>query len=82
MPSRIQGALARSFELVDRVVIDGLVNAVALGLLAAGEALRHALRGQLQTYLLVAMAFLVGFGIWYILRVPDTLLGVFGAFRR
>lgn len=74
--------LARSFELVDRFVIDGLFSGLALGLLAIAEALRHAMRGQIQTYVSVAMAFLVGFGIWYILRVPDTILGVLGAFRR
>lgn len=82
MPTRIQVALARSFELVDEVLIDGLVNAVAIGAIALGEMLRHALGRQVQTYLWVAMAFLVGFGIWYILRVPETLLGVFGVFRR
>lgn len=82
MAGRIQGALARSFEMVDRLLIDGLVNAVGLGVLAVAEALRHAMRGQLQTYLWVAMAFLVGFGIWYILRVPDTLFGFLGAFGR
>ncbi|HEY9855795.1 MAG TPA: hypothetical protein V6D05_08680 [Stenomitos sp.] len=82
MPTRIQTALSRSFELVDEVILDGMVNAIALGAIATGEALRHALRRQVQTYLWVAMAFMVGFGIWYILRVPETLLGVFGAFRR
>ncbi len=82
MAARIQAALARGFEVVDRLAVDGLVNAVGLGAIAVAEALRHAMKGQLQTYVWVAMAFLVGFGIWYILRVPDTLFGIFGAFGR
>lgn len=82
MPTRIQAALARGFEVVDEVLVDGLVSAVALGAIALAEALRHAFGRQLQTYMWVALTFLVGFGIWYILRVPDTLLGVFGGLRR
>lgn len=82
MPPITRRSLARSFEAVDQVVVDGLFNGVAIALLALAEGLRHALRGRLQTAMWVGMAFLVGFGIWYILRVPDTLLGLLGVFRR
>lgn len=82
MPPVTRRSLARTFEAVDQVVVDGLFNGVAIGLLALAEGLRHALRGQLQTAMWGGMAFLVAFGIWYILRVPDTLLGLLGVFRR
>lgn len=82
MIARLRQSLSRPFRLVDRFMIDGAVNGVAIALMLIGEALRHFGRGRLQIQWLVMVAVLVALSIWIVLRVPDTVLGMGSALWR
>ncbi|MNY27760.1 hypothetical protein D3C86_1616880 [compost metagenome] len=72
--------LAAAFERVERDWIGGAYAALALLVLTTAEAIKLGAGGKVQTRLLTALGCLVAFGIWYILRVPDSIAGVFRLF--
>ncbi|HEY9898993.1 MAG TPA: hypothetical protein V6D00_07415 [Pantanalinema sp.] len=66
-----------AFERVDRDWLGGAYAALALAIVGLAEAIRLCDRGKVQTGLLLSLACVVGFGIWYILRVPDSIVALF-----
>ncbi|MBO9540033.1 hypothetical protein J7643_05490 [bacterium] len=72
--------LAEALERVERDWIGGAYAALALLVLTIAEAIKLGAGGKVQTSLLMALGCLVAFGIWYILRVPDSIAGVFRLF--
>lgn len=68
---RIGGIVAR----IDRLVIDGLVNACGFLIFAAAEGLRTLHNGKVQVALIVAMAVLVATVIAVMLGLPSLVIG-------
>ena len=58
--------LSTLLAAVDRIVIDGTVNAVGWATARTGQAMRHIQDGHVQAYLLVAV---VSMAIWLLLTV-------------
>lgn len=76
MSQPARNRLAAAFERVERDWIGGAYAALALAVLGLAEAVKLGAGGKVQATLLAALACVVGFGIWYLLRVPDAILGL------
>ncbi|MDI9548056.1 MAG: proton-conducting transporter membrane subunit [Chloroflexota bacterium] len=63
--------LSTLLAAVDRIVVDGTVNAVGWATARTGQAMRHIQDGHVQAYLLVAV---VSMAIWLLLTVLPVLL--------
>lgn len=71
-------SLAKAFERLDRVALDGLFSGVAIASLALAESLKLVRSEAIQTRLLILYAWIVGLAIWCVLRLPASMLSLLG----
>lgn len=69
--------LDAAFDRLDRDWIGGFYAILALFVVGLAEATKLGASRRVQVNLMVALAVIVGFGIWYLLRIPDSLQGLF-----
>jgi hypothetical protein len=74
-PSR-PSPLTRWFDRIDRLLLDGVYQGAALLLLVLAEGLRALLQQRRQVGWMVAAGTLVALAIAFVLRVPETVIGL------
>lgn len=69
----IVGLSSKAISLIDRYVVDGLVNLVGLTTMLLGQGLKYNISGQVQSYALTIAVALVTIGfliLWPLLQLP------------